>query len=267
MLANYAEWLTQFVLRAPPGFPNSALCAIIGRMATFDRCRFFTGLRAALAVGWWLACGSAVAADVALDVGHTLDEPGALSASGVTEFSFNLQLVRAVDARLAAAGVSTHLINADGRIATLGARTAAAAQDRLFVSVHHDSVKARYRPVTDPQFRGFSLWVSGHTADHAGSVRCARRIGERMLTEGFRPSHYHADPVFGENRPVVDRERGIFENSQLAVLRSARGPAVLFEAGVIAHPDEEVALADATVRERIARALAAGVADCLAADR
>ena len=40
-------------------------------------------------------------------------------------------------------------------------------------------------------------------------------------------------------------------------------PAVLFEAGVIKHRDEELALQDAERQERMADALATGIAACL----
>src|SRR5438552_277258 len=41
-----------------------------------------------------------------IDVGHTLEAPGALSARGVTEYEFNLNVAKAIEQKLTAAGFS-----------------------------------------------------------------------------------------------------------------------------------------------------------------
>ena len=210
-----------------------------------------------------LNAGLATAADIAIDVGHTLDKPGCISATGVPEFDFNRKLAEAVAGNLAATGVTTHVINGDGKVDTLYQRTAQAAQDRLFVSIHHDSVQQRYKPVTDQQFKGFSIWVSQRNVEFTQSVRCATLLADQLLQAGFKPSHYHADPVLGENRPVVDWDRGIFTNNNLAVLRTARGPAILFEGGVIVNPVEEAMLSDQAMLAIHARAIAKGLERCV----
>ena len=207
--------------------------------------------------------GLAGGADIAIDVGHTLLNPGVISAAGIPEIEFNRKLALAVARHLGNTGVSTRVINEEGNIGSLGERTAQAVKDRFFISIHHDSVKQRYKPVTDPQFKGFSLWVSQLNIDFPGSVRCATLIADQLLQAGFVPSHYHADPVFGENRPVVDWGRGIFGNSNLSVLRTARGPAVLIEAGVIVNPAEEATLSDPAVVAKQSMAIAAGLKRCI----
>jgi N-acetylmuramoyl-L-alanine amidase len=210
-----------------------------------------------------LCFGLAQAADIALDVGHTRLKPGVISAAGIPEIEYSQKLALAVEENLHNAGISTHLINADGNIGSLGERTAQAAKDRLFISIHHDSVKQRFKPVTDPQFRGYSLWVSQSNANFPRSLRCATQIADQLLQTGFKPSHYHADPIFGESRPVVDWERGIFTNDNLVVLKMARGPAVLIEAGVIANPAEDAWLADPAVSATQAQAIATGLERCV----
>ena len=211
-----------------------------------------------------LSTGSSYAAEIAIDTGHTLAKPGTISESGVSEFDFNRKFVRALAQSLGTVGVSSHIINDSGKIGSLVARTAQAKLDRLFISIHHDSVKQRYRPVRDPRFKGYSLWVSQRNTDFEESVRCAKLIADQMLNAGFQPSHYHADAVYGENRPVLDWDRGIFTNNQLAVLATARGPAILIEVGVIANPVEETVLSDPAVTETQARAIAAGLQQCIA---
>jgi N-acetylmuramoyl-L-alanine amidase len=211
-----------------------------------------------------LSTGFSYAAEIAIDTGHTLAKPGTISESGVSEFDFNRKFVRALAQSLGTVGVSSHIINDSGRIGSLVARTAQAKSDRLFISIHHDSVKQRYRPVIDPRFKGYSLWVSQRNTDFEESVRCAKLIADQMLNAGFQPSHYHADAVYGENRPVLDWDRGIFTNNQLAVLATARGPAILIEVGVIANPVEETVLSDPAVTEAQAHAIAAGLQQCIA---
>ncbi|MBL8490369.1 MAG: N-acetylmuramoyl-L-alanine amidase, partial [Rhodocyclaceae bacterium] len=138
-----------------------------------------------------------------------------------------------------------------------------AAGTRLFVSIHHDSVRERFLPVRDPQFAGYSLWVSRGNRDYRASALCAGQVADRLLAAGFSPSRYHADPVLGEARPVIDGRRGIFARDALAVLNSARSPAILVEAGVVVNPVEEAWLAHPEVRLAQAEAIAAGIRDCI----
>lgn len=183
---------------------------------------------AALLAGLLAACASP-APDVALDVGHGLAESGARSASGVPEFQYNLTL---------------------------------AQRARLFLSIHHDSVKERLLPEAG-RFSGFSLFVSHANPHPAASLACASAVGARLRAAGFPPSRYHADPGVGEGRLFADEANGVHWFDDLAVAASATMPAVLVEAGVIVNPAEERRLADASVQERFARAIAEGVEQCL----
>jgi N-acetylmuramoyl-L-alanine amidase len=70
--------------------------------------------------------------------------------------------------------------------------------------------------------------------------------------------------VLGENRPFADEENGVHYFDNLAVLRTATIPALLFEAGVIVNRDEELRMRDPAVRERIVEGIVAGVGACLA---
>ena len=90
----------------------------------------------------FLAASPTCAAEVAVDVGHTLAATGAVSARGRKEFDFNRVLAgRVVDA-LAARGLGVRPINFDGRIESLDARPRAAAGTDFFIAIHHDSVQA-----------------------------------------------------------------------------------------------------------------------------
>jgi N-acetylmuramoyl-L-alanine amidase len=209
---------------------------------------------------------------VALDVGHSLDAPGAMSARGRVEFEFNRELALAIDRALKAAGVATRVIGADGKENKLGARPVKARGAGFFLSVHHDSVQPHFlqswvhegqeRRYSD-RYAGFSLFVSRRNAALSGSLSCASMLGEELRRLGFRPSLYHADPIPGEMKPFADRANGVHYYDNLAVLKGARSPAALLEAGVIVNRDEESVLRRAETRERMAAAVAAGLARCL----
>ncbi len=204
---------------------------------------------------------------VAVDIGHTLDAPGATSARGRTELEFNRDLAFAVVAALRERGLATRMVNADGRIASLRARPAAAEGVDFLLSIHHDSVGAHEllpwrwneRPLDyNDDFAGHSLFVSRENPQTPLSVLCARAIGARLQRLGFVPTHKN-----GRRRSYADFEHAVHYYDGLAVLRHARMPAVLFEAGVIKNRDEELLLRDPARQARMADGIATGLAACL----
>lgn len=230
------------------------------------------GRAVAAAIAMGAFCGMAGAAAVAIDVGHYREEPGATSARGRPELEFNRELAAEIKSALDALGHRTWTIGADGGMRDLVRRPRAASGADFFISVHHDSTQARFQSAWtfegaeqrySDRFAGFSLFVSreGRTWRHA--LICASAIGAALVKAGFRPSLYHADPVLGENRPFADKANGVHYYDHLAVLRHAAMPAVLFEAGVIVHRDEELQMRDAAVRTRIAASVASGIGECL----
>jgi len=213
---------------------------------------------------------------VAVDVGHYAAEPGATSARGRPELEFNGELAALVRDALLARGVRVMLIGADGDMAVLSRRTAAARGADLFLSVHHDSVQPHYLEewVHDGEtgrfsdrFAGYSLFVSRRNPELVASLACASAVGAAMRGAGFVPSLYHAEPIPGESKPFADRANGVHYYDNLVVLHTATQPAVLFEAGVIVNRAEELTLRDPATRGRMAEAVADGVRSCLASRR
>jgi len=219
-----------------------------------------------------LVAGAAAAPSVALDIGHFLEKPGATSARGREEFSFNRELALEIERALKQHGLRTQLIGADGAQIRLGARATQGRGADFFLSVHHDSVQPHFlqtwehageaRNFSD-RYAGFSLFVSRRNPAPGASLACASALGEALRRAGFQPSLYHADPIAGESKPFADRANGVHYYDNLVVLKSAASPAVLFEAGVIVNRDEELVLGQAGTRERIAVAVAAGLGGCL----
>lgn len=216
--------------------------------------------------------GDGRALRVAVDVGHTLAAPGARSARGRGEFSFNLALADAVAQALRDRGVVVQVVNADGGIGSLQDRPAEAAAfgADLLLSIHHDSVGpqllrtwewAGRTEAYNDDYAGHSLFVSRDNPRVAESELCARVIGARLQRMGFVPTDKNA------NRPYSDPELAVHFYDGLAVLRHATMPAVLFEAGVIRNRAEELLLADAGYQARMADGIATAVVACLRSGR
>lgn len=204
----------------------------------------------------------ASASDFAIDIGHFTEQPGVTSASGVKELDLNRLLAHDVAEKIERAGFSYQLIGWDGNMSRLAERTAVAHGDRLFLSIHHDSVVPEWLPRAS-EFSGFALFVSRKNPRFDESLTCAQKIGTKLLMADFTPSRYHALPVQGENRPFADEQRGIHFFDDLVVLKTAKQPAILIEAGVVVNPQDEQKVTSRKGRQRLANALASGALECL----
>ena len=224
-------------------------------------------LFAVFALFFGFTAAASAAPEVALDVGHDLRNPGAVSARGRNEYDFNREFAGGLAPLLRERGLAVREINFDGRIANLIARPRAAEGSNFFLSIHHDSISESWllpwvwegieRTHTEVK-RGFGIFVSSHNPDLAGSLRCASTLGAVLRRAGFTPTPWH-----GRKHVAADAENGVWYYDNLVVLKNARQPAVLFEAGVIKHKEEELELRDPERQARMADALATGLAACL----
>jgi len=223
-----------------------------------------------------LAVPSVRAATVAIDVGHFIEEPGATSARGRPELDFNRDLAVAIESAAQGRGLTTMLIGYDGFMSQLTRRSAAAAGADFLLSVHHDSVQPylvetweydRVERWFSDRYSGFSLFVSRKNRALKRSLACASAIGEALRGAGFSPSLYHAERIPGENKPFADKTNGVHYYDNLIVLKSARTPAVLLEAGVILNRGEDLKMRSEEVQKRIAGAVAQGMERCLESKR
>ncbi|PKO35504.1 MAG: N-acetylmuramoyl-L-alanine amidase [Betaproteobacteria bacterium HGW-Betaproteobacteria-7] len=204
---------------------------------------------------------------VAVDVGHGLVDSGAISARGRSEFEFNRQFATVLGRALEQRQIAVRRVNFAGDIGSLQERPQQAAGSDFFLSVHHDSIspdwlqfwdwdgsEASYTEVK----RGFGLFVSAQNPDLASSLRCASTIGAVLRRNGFTPSSWH-----GRKHLAADGLNGVWYYDNLVVLYRTTLPAVLFEAGVIKHREEELELLDPQRQARMADAVATGIAACL----
>jgi N-acetylmuramoyl-L-alanine amidase len=217
---------------------------------------------------------------VVLDVGHTAGVPGADSARGVPEYTFNLELADTIKQALVTAGFSktVRLITARAPWAGLLARAAHANELRadLFIAIHHDSVpdnlieKWEYngeKHLFSDRFRGYSIFISDVNADRKGSLAFGHLLGRELRARGMDYTPHYTLPLMGRHRhQLVDAEAGVYRYDQLIVLRNTLMPAVLLEAGSIVNRKEELEMATPERRSLISAAVVAAVEE-FCADR
>lgn len=212
---------------------------------------------------------------IVVDVGHTPDSYGALSARNDPEFGFNLHLARLITAKLKSEGfAATRLLVTNGKARpSLFKRVNAANDNRadLLLSIHHDSVPDKLleswefegaKSYFSDRFSGHSLFVSQQNPHFATSLLLARMIGRQLKEQGLHYASQYTLPVMGRYRhQLLDKDIGVYRYDGLVVLSRTRSAAVLLEAGSIINRDEEMEMNSPERQELIAEAVAAGVGE------
>ena len=196
-----------------------------------------------------------------------------MSATGMTEFSFNKRIVELVFKRLKDSPlIAPCVINPQGGPIMLPERTRIAADKgaELFLSIHHDSVQDKYLTKWSvggkslaycDDFHGYGVFVSAKNAQAAHSETFARLLGGAMRGKGFEFALHHSEAVQGENRPILDKFLGVYLYNDLIVLKTAPMPAVLLECGVIVNRVEEAQMIKPETQERIVQAIVSAVTE------
>jgi N-acetylmuramoyl-L-alanine amidase len=208
-----------------------------------------------------------------LDVGHTPQSAGAISARGVTEFDFNLRLGERMERELRARGFekTTLFVTRGEAKPSLVTRVAKAnlAKADLFISIHHDSVPQAFIETWEylgaegrfsDRFKGHSIFVSAEHPRYAKSLAFGRALGLALKEKGLAYTPHYTEKFMGlRRRTLVDKEAGVYRFDRLAVLTLTTMPAVLFEAGSIINRDEELAMESPERQTSIAEAVADAV--------
>jgi N-acetylmuramoyl-L-alanine amidase len=210
---------------------------------------------------------------VILDVGHTVQVPGALSARGVPEYEFNLWLANRIERDLLDAGFAKTvvLITEGPAQKSLAERVERANKSaaHLFLSIHHDSVPDAFvekwnhngteRNFSD-RFKGHSIFFSEENSHWRASLLFGNLLGHALKTRGLQYTPHYIEEFMGHRRrQLVNAFSGVYRYDQLIVLRETRMPAVLLEAGLIINRDEELLLASPKHRARISAAVTEAV--------
>ena len=210
---------------------------------------------------------------IVLDVGHTAESEGAISARNVSEFVFNLRLAKRIEAKLKAEGFAeTRLLLTEGKARRSLVKRVDAANDLradLLLSIHHDSVpnkfledwefegkKSRY----SDRFSGYSVFVSRSNPDFKTSFAFAELIGKEMKAQGLDYAKQYSQAIMGRyQRELLNKETGVYRYDELIVLRKTRMAAVLLEAGSIINRDEELKMSSPERRDIISSGVTAAV--------
>src|SRR4051794_32884020 len=210
---------------------------------------------------------------IVLDVGHTAESEGAISARNVMEFFFNLRLAQQIEEKLKAEGFAeTRLLLTEGKARpSLVKRVAAANNLRadLFLSIHHDAVPNKLledwefegkKSHFSDRFSGYSVYVSRNNPNFKTSLSFAELVGKEMKAQGLHYAQQYTQAVMGRyQRPLLNKETGVYSYDQLVVLRKARMPAALLEAGSIINRDEELKMDSPERRNIISSGVTAAV--------
>jgi N-acetylmuramoyl-L-alanine amidase len=216
---------------------------------------------------------------IVLDVGHTVDVPGAISARGVPEYAFNLQLAQDIKQKLDDAGFGAAVLLITDKAPPEGlverAIKANSIPADLFIAIHHDSVPDNLLQTWEYEgqenhfnddYPGYAIFISNDNADRAGSLLFGRFLGEELQARGLQYTPHYTLPLMGHRRrELVDAKAGVYRYDELIVLRMTRMPAVLLEAGSIINRQEELQLASPERRALTSASVVAAVEEFCAA--
>ena len=210
---------------------------------------------------------------IVLDVGHTAESEGAISARNVSEFVFNLRLAKRIEEKLKAEGFAqTKLLLTEGKARRSLVKRVAAANNLsadLFLSIHHDSVPNKFledwefegkKSHFSDRFSGYSVFVSRSNPDFKTSLSFAELIGKEMKAQGLEYAQQYSQAIMGRyQRQLLNKETGVYRYDELIVLRKTRMAAVLLEAGSIINRDEELKMSSQERRDIVSSGVTAAV--------
>jgi N-acetylmuramoyl-L-alanine amidase len=212
---------------------------------------------------------------VIVDVGHTAAVPGAMSARGVPEYSFNLNLAQDVKQALVDAGFDKTVLLITTKAPFLGlferAIRANAMGANLFIAIHHDSVPDNLLQTWqyegqdhhfNDSYPGYAIFISNQNGDRAGSLMFGKFLGTQLQARGLGYTPHYILPIMRNRwRELLDADAGVYRYDDLIVLQRTHMPAALLEAGSIINRQEETVLASPERRAVTSAAIAAAVED------
>ena len=210
---------------------------------------------------------------IVLDVGHTAESEGAISARNIAEFVFNLRLAKRIEEKLKGEGFAeARVLVTEGKARPSLFRRVAAANRLhadLLLSIHHDSVPDSFlenwefegkKSHFSDRFGGYSVFVSRANADFRTSLLFANLLAKEMRALGLQYAQQYNQPVMGRyQHPLLNEETGVYSYDKLIVLKSTQMPAVLLEAGSIINRDEELKMDSSERQDLISGGVTAAV--------
>ena len=215
---------------------------------------------------------------IMIDPGHGGHDAGAMGPSGLQEKELTLDIARRVAALLQEElGVRVVLTRGKDQFIGLRERTALANRERadLFLSIHVNAAADGAATGTETYFLSNEATdgaarraaeyenrlIGGDAGAKGGSPDVLRSILWDLAQSDFQQESSRVAEAIQNSldRALRRPSRGV-KQAPFYVLGGAAMPAVLVEIGFISNPQEEQRLRDDGFRDRIARALVAGVA-------
>jgi N-acetylmuramoyl-L-alanine amidase len=218
-----------------------------------------------------LACENKENFVLAIDIGHSPQRVGALSARGRGEYYFNYDLAQRLLQQIEKQKkIQAFIITANDAEMELNVRTALAntRDANLLLSLHHDSAQEHYlrtwiyqgrQQRYSDKFHGYSIFVSEDNPHFDDSLLFGRYLAHALQQREFVPTLHHAEMIEGESRVLLDEFLGIYRFDELLILRHSKMPALLLEAGVIIHRDEEILLRNPVYQNVLVAAISEAV--------
>lgn len=214
---------------------------------------------------------------IVLDPGHGGVDPGAIGPGGLTEKEVTLDVARRL-AALIQEELGLRAVLTRTRDQTVGLRERAAFANRLradlFVSIHVNAAPGATATGTETYFlsseatdnaaRAAAAFENQLIAFEAGPRTGARDLLRSILWDLAQSEFQQESSRLAEalqdhlDRALRRPSRGV-KQAPFYVLGGVAMPAALVEVGFITNPQEEQRLRDDGYRDRIARALAAGL--------
>lgn len=211
---------------------------------------------------WNPPAGARRPARILLDPGHGGRDPGFVNkALGLEERHLALDTARRVATRLRAAGFEVAMTRDRDVFIELADRGAMAAKLKadLFVSLHYNAAAATSAAGAET----FCLTPAGQFSTHDPSNR-----GKTGPEPGNRFDALNIRAAYAVQRSLVNGlrcvDRGV-KRARFSVLTDLPCPGVLVEAGFLSNRAEAIRLAQEAHRERVAQAIAEGIAAYAAA--
>lgn len=210
---------------------------------------------------------------IVIDPGHGGDDPGAVTAQGLTEKELALDIGLRLRDLLVAASLDVRMTRERDQTVPLGQRVAFANQEEgdLFLSIHVNWVEPRRTRVVETYYLGptedsATLRLAGLENQHSGySLTDFRHLLEKVYSDVKRSeSHKLAESVHGELVHALREVNPALKNQPVktapfVVLVGAKMPAILTEVACLSNEEDVQLLASPEYRQKIAQALFTGV--------
>ena len=203
----------------------------------------------------------AASGGIVIDPGHSPHSPGATSCTGKLEYLYNAALANFIAVYLSSRHIPVSITRNNNEELPLADRAKLTKGERLFLSIHHDSVQPQFiawkkhHPCSD-KAEGYSIFISSKNRHYVQSLHYAQRLGVALRGRGLKPSQHHGEKNAGENKKLLDVKNGIYLFDDLVVLKKTDAPAILFEAAVIVSPQDEAKAESKVYKAQIASAIA-----------